>query len=63
MASIDEQIAALQDAIADGVKKVVIHSAGARREIEYHSLKDMREALAALQAQKTAGSRIILAAF
>lgn len=63
MADIDDQIAALSEAIAQGAKRVVFHSGGTRREVEYHSLKDMREALAALQAQKTGGSRIVLAAF
>jgi hypothetical protein len=63
MADIDDQIAALTDAIADGAKHVVFHSGGTRREVEYHSLKDMREALAALEAKKAGGSRIILAAF
>lgn len=62
MADIDNQIAALSDAIAQGAKRVVFHSGGTRREVEYHSLKDMREALAALQAQKSGGSRIVLAA-
>lgn len=63
MADIDDQIAALSDAIAQGAKRVVFHSGGTRREVEYHSLKDMREALAALKAQKSGGSRIVLAAF
>lgn len=63
MADIDDQIAALSDAIAIGAKRVVFHSGGTRREVEYHSLKDMREALAALQARKFGGSRIVLAAF
>jgi hypothetical protein len=63
MADIDDQIAALSDAIAQGVKHIVFHSGGTRREIEYQSLKDMREALAALQARKSSGSRIILAGF
>ena len=63
MASIDDQIAALSDAIAQGAKRVVFQSGGTRREVEYHSLKDMREALADLQAKKAGSSRIILAAF
>lgn len=62
MASIDDQIAALEDAILTGAKKVVFHSGGTRREVEYHSLKDMREALADLRSRKQGGSRIILAA-
>lgn len=62
MASIDDQIAALEDAILTGAKKVVFHSGGTRREVEYHSLKDMREALAELRSRKQGRSRIILAA-
>lgn len=62
MASIDDQIAALEDAILTGAKKVVFHSGGTRREVEYHSLKDMREALADLRSRKQGSSRIILAA-
>lgn len=60
---IDEQIASLEEAIAQGVRRVVFHTGGTRREIEYHSLKDMREALAALKASKSGGSRIVLASF
>lgn len=63
MAELDDQIVALSEAIAMGAKRVVFHSGGTRREVEYHSLKDMREALAALQAKKVGGSRIILAGF
>lgn len=62
MASIDDQIAALEDAILTGAKKVVFHSGGTRREVEYHSLKDMREALADLRSRKQGRSRIVLAA-
>ena len=62
MASIDDQIAALEDAILTGAKKVVFHSGGTRREVEYHSLKDMREALADLRSRRQGRSRIILAA-
>jgi len=62
MATIDDQIAALEDAILTGAKKVVFHSGGTRREVEYHSLKDMREALVDLRSRKQGGSRIILAA-
>jgi len=62
LASIDDQIAALEDAILTGAKKVVFHSGGTRREVEYHSLKDMREALADLRSRKQGRSRIILAA-
>lgn len=63
MATIDEQIAALSDAIAQGARKVVFRSGGTHREIEYHSLKEMRDALTALQAQQGTRRRITLAAF
>lgn len=63
MADVDEQIAALSNAIAKGAKRVVFHSGGTRREVEYHSLQDMLDALAALKAQKVGGSRIVLATF
>jgi hypothetical protein len=63
MATNDELIAALTDAIAQGARKVIFRSGGTHREIEYHSLKDMRDALAALQAQTPGRRRITLAAF
>lgn len=47
-----EQIAALRAAIATGARRIVFHSGGTRREVEYHSLKDMREALAWLEGQQ-----------
>lgn len=62
MALIDDQISALEEAVAMGAKKVTFHSGGTRREVEYHSLKEMREALAALKSRQSGGSRMILAA-
>ncbi|WP_421424122.1 phage head-tail joining protein [Agrobacterium rosae] len=62
MALIDDQISALEEAIAMGAKKVTFHSGGTRREVEYHSLRDMREALANLKSRQCGGSRMILAA-
>ncbi|KIQ02226.1 hypothetical protein RU07_12325 [Agrobacterium tumefaciens] len=62
MALIDDQISALEEAVAMGAKKVTFHSGGTRREVEYHSLKDMREALASLKSRQSGGSRMILAA-
>lgn len=62
MVSIDDQIAALEEAIATGAKKVIFHSGGTRREVEYHSLKDVRETLADLRMRKSGRSRTILAA-
>lgn len=48
-----EQVAALREAIATGARRIVFHSGGTRREVEYHSLKDMREALSWLEGQQT----------
>lgn len=62
MAIIDDQIAALEEAIAMSARKVVFHSGGTRREIEYQSLDDMQKALARLKSNRAGGSRIILAA-
>jgi hypothetical protein len=58
-----EQIAALRDAIAQGARKIVFHSGGTRREVEYHSLKDMRAALAWLEGQQSPGPSMTFAAF
>lgn len=62
MALIDDQITALEEAVAMGARKVIFHSGGTRREVEYHSLKEMREALASLKSSRSGGSRMILAA-
>lgn len=62
MATKDDQITALEDAIAMGARKVIFHSGGTRREVEYHSLKEMREALAALKASRSTRAPIIRAA-
>ena len=58
-----EQIAALRDAIATGARRVVFHSGGTRREVEYHSLKDMREALEWLEQQQAPSSSLSRVAF
>ena len=58
----DDQITALEDAIAMGARKVIFHSGGTRREVEYHSLKEMREALSALKASRSTRAPIIRAA-
>lgn len=47
-----EQIAALREAIATGSRRIVFHSGGTRREVEYHSLKEMREALQWLEGRQ-----------
>lgn len=58
-----EQIAALRAAIATGARRVVFHSGGTRREVEYHSLKDMREALSALEQQQAPRPSMTFAGF
>lgn len=58
-----EQIAALRAAIATGARRIVFHSGGTRREVEYHSLKDMREALAALEQQQRPRPSMTFAGF
>ena len=61
--TIEEKIAALEEAIASGVRKVVTQSNGVRTEIEYQSTDQMERALAKLKAQQNKGPRIILAGF
>jgi hypothetical protein len=63
MAEIDDEIAAIKAAIGQGARKVVFVSGGTRREIEYHSLTDMRDYLASLEAKKGARRRVTLASF
>ena len=63
MADYSAQIAALKDAIAQGARRVQFRSGGTQREIEYHSLKEMRETLEWLEAQQSTKSRLRLAAF
>jgi hypothetical protein len=63
MAEIDDEIAAIKAALAQGARKVIFRSGGTHREIEYHSLKDMREYLASLEAKKGIRRRVTLAAF
>jgi hypothetical protein len=62
MATVDEQIAAISAAIAQGARKVIFRDGGTHREVEYHSLKEMRDTLASLQAQKGQRRRVTLAA-
>lgn len=58
-----EQIAALREAIAQGARKIVFHTGGTRREVEYHSLKDMREALLWLEQQQNPTPSMTFVAF
>ncbi len=62
MADYTAQIAALEQAIATGAKRITFMSGGTRREVEYHSLKDMMDALDRLKASRSPRSRITLAA-
>ena len=52
MALIDDQIAALRDAIAAGVLKVLTRSGEDEREVTYPSFKDMKERLNWLMREK-----------
>lgn len=51
-----EQIVALKAAIASGSRRIVFHSGGTRREVEYHTLKEMIEALRFLEGQQATGN-------
>ncbi|MFT0892945.1 phage head-tail joining protein [Pseudochelatococcus sp. G4_1912] len=57
MSSIDDRIAALTEAIAMGAKRVTFHSGGTRREVEYHSLKEMQDLLDRLKAEQALAQR------
>ena len=61
--TIEEQIAALEEAIGSGVRRVVTQSNGVRTEIEYQSLDAMQTALANLKARQSKTPRTILAGF
>lgn len=61
--TIEEQIAALEEAIGTGARRVVTQSNGVRTEIEYQSLDAMQRALANLKARQSKAPRTILAAF
>lgn len=66
MATIDERIAALEEAISQGARRVMMQTPAGRQEVEYHSMKEMRDALASLKAEKAGAagrSNIILASF
>lgn len=57
------QIATLEEAIAQGAKRVQFRSGGTQREIEYHSIADMIKALEWMRAKQSSKSNVILAAF
>lgn len=58
-----EQITAIREALATGVRKVVFHSGGTRREIEYPSMKDMLDALDRLKDEQNPRPRVTFGAF
>lgn len=58
-----ELIAALREALLTGARKVVFHTGGTRREVEYHSLKDVREALQWLEQQQNPTPAMTFVAF
>lgn len=62
MADYSTQIAAIEEAIAAGAKRVTFMSGGTRREVEYHSLKDMMDAIDRLKAMQKPRSRVTLVA-
>ena len=57
------QIAAIEEAIAQGAKRVLFRSGGTQREVEYHSIADMIRALEWMKAKQSPKSNVILAAF
>lgn len=63
MADNSAQIAALRDAIAQGVRKAIIRDGLNHREVEYPSLGEMIKTLEWLEARQSSKSRVTLAAF
>ncbi|TCR07256.1 hypothetical protein [Neorhizobium sp. JUb45] len=63
MADNSAQIAALREAISQGARRVVFRDGGTHREVEYPSMKELRDTLEWLEAQQSRKSRITLAAF
>ena len=57
------QIAAIEDALAQGAKRVLFRSGGTQREVEYHSVGDMLKAIEWMRAQQSPRSNVTLAAF
>ena len=67
MAQIDDEIAAIREAIATGAKKVRFKDGSVEKEVNYPSFKDLLDRLGWLEAQKQGaqGKRrtVILAGF
>lgn len=62
---IDDEIAALRDAITAGVKRVVTQTNGVRKEVEYPSFDDLKKRYDWLCRQKAGAGRrrVTLASF
>jgi endonuclease IV len=56
MADYSEQITAIKAAIASGSRRIVFHSGGTRREVEYQTLREMIEALEWLLGKQSSSS-------
>ena len=56
IAELQDQRAALLAALGEGALRVVIHSNGARREVEYRSIADIERAIAAIDREIAANS-------
>lgn len=60
-----EEIAAIREAIASGVRRVVTQTNGARKEVEYPSFDDLRKRLELLENLQAGPKRrrVIVASF
>ena len=61
MSTTEAKIAALEDAIDSGSKKVTFRSGGTLREVEYRTLDEMERALKRLKNKSRAPRRVTLA--
>lgn len=57
MAEIDDEIAALREAVVLGARRVVTQTNGVRKEVEYPSFDDLKKRLEWLEAQKLGAKR------
>ena len=56
IADLQAQRAALVVALGEGALRIVIHSNGARREVEYRSIADIERAIGAIDREIAANS-------
>lgn len=63
MADYTAQIAAIEEAMAQGARRVLFRSGGTQREIEYNSVADMIKAIEWMKSKMSTKSRVTLAAF